>query len=335
MVTPAQFRTSPWPHRWAWLLACATFPLVWWGGLVTATGSGMAFREWLTPDGSFLPLYPWLSSAGDKFIEHGHRLLAMAVGFLTIILAVAAHRTEPRRGVRIFSLALLAGVLLQGALGGLRVVLDERLLALVHGCIGPLFFAATAAMVVVTSPHWAGSSESPADQPDRAEAGYFRLAVLTAAAAWLQLVLGAIVRHSPFLLSESAASIFRIAVYAHLITAVLVVVQVLRLAAESWGRRAGQRLAFSMALLVFVQVLLGASTWLLKYGVPQWAASAFGQWQFVNTEADLVRAAIITAHGAVGSLLVALSVAAAVAAAGAWGLGCRRAAGATAKEAVA
>jgi hypothetical protein len=161
------------------------------------------------------------------------------------------------------------------------------------------------------------------------------LAVLTAALAWLQLVLGAIVRHSPHLLSESAATIFRVAVYAHLIAALLVVIQVLRLAAESWGRRAGQRLAFSMALLVFVQLLLGASTWLLKYGVPQWASGALGQWQFVNTEADLYRAAIITAHGAVGALLVALSVAAAVDAAGAAGLRWRQARGVAAKEAVA
>jgi heme a synthase len=335
MAMSVERRASSWPHRWAWLLACATFPLVWWGGLVTATGSGMAFREWLTPDGSFLPLYPWLSSAGDKFIEHGHRLLAMAVGFLTIVLVVVVHLTEPRRGVRIFSLALLAGVLLQGVLGGLRVVLDERLLALLHGCIGPLFFAATAAMVVVTSPKWAGASASPAAQPNGADAGYIRLAVLTAAVAWLQLVLGAIVRHSPHLLSDSAATIFRIAVYAHLITALLVVVQVLRFAAECWGRRAGQRLAFSMALLVFVQVLLGASTWLLKYGVPQWAAGALGPWHFVNTEADLFRAAIITAHGAVGALLVALSVASAVEAAGGVSLGRLQANRVTAKEAVA
>jgi hypothetical protein len=148
-------------------------------------------------------------------------------------------------------------------------------------------------------------------------------------------VLGAIVRHSPYLLSDSAATIFRIAVYAHLITALLVVIQVLRLATECWGRRADQRLAVSMALLVFVQVLFGASTWLLKYGVPQWAAGALGQWQFVNTEADLFRAAVITAHGAVGALLVALSVAAAVGAAGAVSLGSHRTGAMPTKEAVA
>jgi cytochrome c oxidase assembly protein subunit 15 len=207
-------------------------------------------------------------------------------------------------------------------------------LALLHGCIGPLFFAATAATVVVTSPKWA-CADAPPDESQQNYASFLRLAVLTAVLAWLQLVLGAIVRHSPYLLSESAATIFRIAVYTHLITALLVVIQVLRLAAECWGRRAHQTLALSMTLLIVVQVFLGATTWLLKYGVPQWADGALGQWQFVNTEADLLRAAIITAHGAVGALLVALSVAVAVQIAGAAAFSWRRSTGVLAKGAVA
>ena len=71
---------SAWPHRWAWLLACATFPLIWVGGLVTTTDAGMAFRDWMTSDGTFFLFYDWLSSAGDKFVEHGHRLLGALVG---------------------------------------------------------------------------------------------------------------------------------------------------------------------------------------------------------------------------------------------------------------
>jgi len=322
-------------HRWAWLLACATFPLVWWGGFVTATGSGMAFREWLTPDGSFLPLYPWLSSAGDKFIEHGHRLLAMTVGLLTIVLLIVLHRSEPRRWVRKFGFALLGGVLLQGLLGGLRVVLDERLLALLHGCVGPLFFAATAAMVVVTSPKWTRDAAQLSTRPRAGDSTLLRLAVITAALAWLQLVLGAIVRHSPYLIGDNAAGIFRAAVYAHVATAVVVVIQILRLAASCWRRHVGRPLAISMALLIIIQLVLGASTWLLKYGVPQWAASALGEWQHVNTEADLFRAGVITAHGAVGALLVALSVATAVELAGAVGVAWRRSTGVLAKGAVA
>ena len=36
----------------------------------------------------------------------------------------------------------------------MRVLLDERTLAMLHGCTGPLFFALTVAMVVFTSKSW-------------------------------------------------------------------------------------------------------------------------------------------------------------------------------------
>jgi cytochrome c oxidase assembly protein subunit 15 len=272
----------------------------------------MAFREWLTPDGYFMPLYPWLSAARDQFIEHGHRLLAMSVGMLTIVLAVVVHRCDGRRWVQVFSLALLGGVLFQGLLGGLRVVLDERLLALVHGCVGPLFFAATAAMLAVTSPKWNAAAADVSAGSAASHRALARLAVATAALVYLQLVLGAIVRHSPYLLGDRAEAIFRTAVYAHVMVALLVVFQVLRLAAELALVGVDRPVALGMGALVVIQLLLGGVTWILKYGVPQWAAPILGGWQYVNTEADLGRAAVITAHGAVGALLAALSVVAAV-----------------------
>ena len=229
MTQTPNARVSRWPHRWAWLLACATFPLVWWGGFVTATGSGMAFKDWLTSDGVFMPLYPWLSSAGDKFIEHGHRLLGMLAGVLTIALLISLYIAEPRRWVRRFGIVLLLGVIAQGILGGMRVVLDERLLALIHGCTGPLFFAAAAAMVAVPS-HWWSEPSNTSAACGLASPKLLRLAILTAVLAYLQLVVGAVVRHSPLMLTEGAANIFQIAVYFHVILAVAVTFHVLLLA---------------------------------------------------------------------------------------------------------
>ena len=51
-------------------------------------------------------------------------------------------------------------VIAQGVLGGMRGLLDERLLAMFHGCVGPLFFALTVSLVVVTSQGWRGTGES-------------------------------------------------------------------------------------------------------------------------------------------------------------------------------
>lgn len=319
MSQSPQTSRSPWPHRWAWLLACATFPLVWWGGFVSATGSGMAFRDWLTSDGVFMPLYPWLSSAGDKFIEHGHRLLGLLSGTLTIALVASAWMAEPRRWVRWYSVALLAGVLAQGVLGGMRVILDERALALIHGCTGPLFFAATAAMVAITSRRWAdtpailaGASAGPAtceQEPGRARmARLFRLAAVTAIVTFLQLVLGAVVRHAPLMLADSAATIFRIAVYFHVLVALVVAFYCLRLAHKCYWARICPGAAAALALLIVTQLLLGASTWLVKYGLPAWAFSLLGEVDYANRASSFAGAAVAAGHGAVGSLILAISV---------------------------
>lgn len=303
---------SRWPHRWAWALACATFPLVWWGGFVTATGSGMAFKDWLTSDGVFMPIYPWLSSTGDKFIEHGHRLLGMLAGILTIALVASLYLGESRRWVRRYGVALLVGVIAQGILGGMRVVLDERVLALIHGCTGPLFFAAAAGMIPITSRRWLAETkptEGVANSAHgKAAPKLLRLAILTTVLAYLQLCVGAVVRHSPLMLSDAAPRIFQVAVYFHLLLAAAVTFHVLLLAHKCFWSRVCRIPAVSLALLIGLQLMLGVSTWMMKYGFPQWAARFVGETGHFNQADGMASAVIVTAHGAVGSLIVALAV---------------------------
>src|SRR3954468_12199444 len=123
---------SPWPHRWAVALACATFPLVWVGGLVTTTKAGMAVLDWPSTYGYNLFLYPWqswLAGPWDLFVEHGHRLLAASVGMITIGLLAVLYSREKRRWLRVLGFVALGLVIFQGVLGGMRVRLDERTLA--------------------------------------------------------------------------------------------------------------------------------------------------------------------------------------------------------------
>ncbi len=297
-------------HFWAWLLVCATFPLIWVGGLVTTTDSGMAFRDWLTSDGTFFLFYDWLSSAGDKFIEHGHRLLGAATGFLAIALVIATFRGESRGWIKKFSLAILAAVILQGFLGGARVLFDQRTLAMIHGCTGPLFFTLAVAMVVFTSRWWRDSK--PTDTNSQLAPllkKTFRLAIICACLAYAQLVVGAVVRHSPHMTGQGSAALFQIAVYFHLLLALLIVGHVLLLAWRCLRSRSQTAGGLGLLALVAVQILLGISTWLVKYGLPLWATQWFGAMTFVNREADALQAAIITSHVAVGSLILVLAVA--------------------------
>lgn len=301
---------SPWPHRWGWALACATFPLVWWGGWVVASGSGMAFRDWLTSDGVAMPLYPWLSSAGDKFIEHGHRLLGMVAGLLSIALVVSAYMAGARPAVKRYAWLLLAGVIAQGVLGGLRVVLDQRVAALIHGVTGPLFFAAAAGFVVVTSRGWEQSRTLA--QPTAADRKLTRLAIICTGLTFGQLTLGVVVRHSALMIRDGSAALFEAASYLHALTAVAVIIYLTLLTVRAWRTGVAKRLTMLIQLLIIAQFALGLTTWLFKYGVPAWVAQYTGEVDYLNREAESVRALVVTGHGAAGSLLVALTVAVAL-----------------------
>ena len=174
------------------MLAGATFVLLYAGGTVTTYSAGMAVPDWPTTEGYwFYPIGKWLGGDWDVFLEHGHRLLALAVGLLTIALAVTLWRLDPRRWMRWLGVAAVVVVILQATIGGLRVLGDELLWAKVHGCTGPLFFALCAAIVTLTSRKWEESTAAKGPAP-RVLQG---LALGLCSALYLQIILGAQLRH--------------------------------------------------------------------------------------------------------------------------------------------
>src|SRR5438270_5772198 len=99
-------------HRYAMLTASLTFILIFVGGLVTSTGSALAVPDWPLAFGKLIPPL----EGGIRF-EWGHRVMAGAVGILTLCLAIFATYVEPRRWVRITAFGALALVILQAVLG--------------------------------------------------------------------------------------------------------------------------------------------------------------------------------------------------------------------------
>src|SRR5258708_8649256 len=86
---------TPWLHRLAVLtVSLALLPIL-MGALVTTKDAGMAFPDWPNSDGHNMLLYPWLKSAGERFLEHGHRLGGVFIGLVSIGLAGTAPRQEP------------------------------------------------------------------------------------------------------------------------------------------------------------------------------------------------------------------------------------------------
>ena len=301
-----EHRRSAWPHRFAVVLTVTTFPLIWVGGLVTTYDAGMAVPDWPTTYGYNLFLYPWqtwVAGPWDLFIEHGHRLLGAVVGLLTIAMVAAVWKWDHRRWMRTASVAAMVGVIAQGVLGGFRVVLDERVLALLHGCIGPAFFAYCAMLCVFTSRRW---QEATTHQTEATNKKIRRLAILTTGLAYLQLILGAHLRHIPF----HDPVVFPVLVFFHLIVAVALVVHgvlLLRIAGgygKSTGIASGSWL---LAMFMFGQVSLGAATWIAKYGWPSWFSEFGFAARYVVAANTLSQAIIVTGHVALGSLILATS----------------------------
>jgi cytochrome c oxidase assembly protein subunit 15 len=175
-----------WRHRFAVGTVAATLALIFIGGLVTSTGSGLAVPDWPLSYGMLMP-----PMVGGVFYEHGHRMAATAVGFLTLVLAVWTARAEARRGVRRLAWAALLAVIAQGVLGGITVLyLLPTPVSVTHACLAQLFFCTTIALAVVTSREWLEAA--PADDVS----GLRPAALLAAGAVFVQLVLGAVMRHT-------------------------------------------------------------------------------------------------------------------------------------------
>ena len=86
-------------HLFALLVAASTAVLIFAGGMVTSTGSGLAVPDWPNTYGWFMWTFPIQHWVGGIFYEHTHRLIASTVGFLILVLAVWLWRAEPRRWV--------------------------------------------------------------------------------------------------------------------------------------------------------------------------------------------------------------------------------------------
>jgi cytochrome c oxidase assembly protein subunit 15 len=179
-------------HWFAVLTAVATFLLLGVGGLVTSHEAGMSVPDWPTSFGYNMYALPIKFWRGGVFYEHTHRLFASVIGFMTIILAVWICLKDSRKWMKWFIISALVIVSAQGAIGGLRVVLSEDQLGIVHGVIAQLFFIMMCAVALFTSGFWKRISETPKIYiPER-----LRMLVLgTTVLIFLQLVLGATMRH--------------------------------------------------------------------------------------------------------------------------------------------
>ena len=188
---------SPWLHAYTVLLTASILVLICSGGMVTSKGAGLAVPDWPNSYGYSMFAFPVSRWVGGVLLEHTHRLAASTVGFLTMILAVWLTLAERRRWVRNLGYVALGAVILQGVLGGLRVVLVADWIGIFHACLAQAFFA-LAAFIALTESRWwrrlgEGSSSGGVWLRTR---GLRRHTAAITLVIYAQMALGAAMRHA-------------------------------------------------------------------------------------------------------------------------------------------
>lgn len=175
------------------IVAASTALLIFAGGMVTSTGSGLSVPDWPNTYGWFMFTFPADKWVGGIFYEHTHRLIASTVGFLILVLAFWLWRAERRTWVRRLGFIALAAVITQGVLGGITVLwyLPDPI-SIAHASLAEIVFCLTVTIALVTSPGWRRGYA--AGLPD--DRVLQKLAIATTATIYVQIVLGATMRHT-------------------------------------------------------------------------------------------------------------------------------------------
>ena len=113
--------------------------------------------------------------------------LAGAFGLMAAVAWTCRHREE-RRWLRRLAVLVLAAVIIQGILGGLRVVLVSTDLAIVHGIFGQLTLCAGGVLCLAATRWWVDVVHHPSR-------GMIWPAALLLGLCVLQLVVAAVMRH--------------------------------------------------------------------------------------------------------------------------------------------
>jgi heme a synthase len=294
--------------------------------MVTSKGVGLAVPDWPTTFGYNMFLFPVSKWIGGVLFEHTHRLIASTVGFLTIILAVWLWRAEDRQSVKTLGLIAVVGVILQGILGGLRVTMLKDQIGIFHACLAQAFLGLIVLIAMVTTNFWRSlgvNLTGLTGQVSQPLLWIKMMAIATTIAIYVQLALGATMRHQhkdlaildfptangAWIPDTSATALAKINVWrdarslsdvdafqiwlqmAHRFLALLIGIAVLAFCVRVWKD------AYAIAALRRLSILWGV-LFLLQFTLGAWTI-----WS--NKAAD-----VATSHVALGAIMLSFGVSA-------------------------
>jgi cytochrome c oxidase assembly protein subunit 15 len=185
---------QPWLRRFIYLLALATLFLIFMGGQVKSHEAGLAVPDWPTTYGENMFTFHPSKWVGGIWHEHTHRLVASIIGFMTVVLVVWLQMKEPRKWVRSLGWFALGAVIAQGLLGGLTVyLLLPAWVSISHGILAQTFFLMVLLLAYAQSKEWFNRQQNK-EKEQTSPAG--KVAFIMLAVVFVQLVLGALLRHT-------------------------------------------------------------------------------------------------------------------------------------------
>ena len=269
-------------HGFAVFTACCTFLLIIAGALVTGNDAGLAVPDWPLSYGSLTP-----PMVGGIFYEHGHRMVASFVGFLTVILAIWLWKKDDRPFVRRLGWIALAVVVTQGVLGGITVLFFlPAPISVMHACLAQAFFCVVSSLALLTSESWKlGSIRVVSDIKGFSMR---QLSVWSVAAVYAQLILGAALRHS------------KVGLLWHVIGAFIVTFLLIWTVARVYKYYASVssifRPAMILAILLAAQLSLGVGSYLVRLASRE------------DVQPGALMVAVTTAHVATGAAVLVTSL---------------------------
>jgi cytochrome c oxidase assembly protein subunit 15 len=188
LTESSQYASVKWISVLAKLTSWTTLFLIFVGGMVKSTDSGLAVPDWPLSYGTLFP-----PMVGGIFYEHGHRMVASLVGFMMLCLAIGLAMKEKRGWLKKIGFTALGVVILQGVLGGLTVLFFlPTWISASHGILAQTFFLLTIFI------GYSLSHERRLRQTESFEgkATFTKFLIFFILLIYMQLFLGALTRHT-------------------------------------------------------------------------------------------------------------------------------------------
>src|SRR5438067_1982123 len=264
MTTPVRYREmeSAWLRGFTKFVAASTVFLIFAGAMVTSTGSGLAPPDWPRSYGRFSP-----RMVGGIFYEHGHRMIAATVGFLTVIQAIWLQRRARKRTLRVLGWTAVGAVIAQGVLGGMTVLfLLPPAISIANAGLAEIFLCLNVSIALIAS-RWYDDARAM----EKGDAPIVGTTVLVGL-IYAQILAGALMRHLhaglaiptfPLPLIPPAASLAVMINFAHRVGGVIVAFAVVAVFIRLLRFDASHPLRQIATLLLMVvpaQILLGGYT---------------------------------------------------------------------------